>query len=74
MVRDGDARVTIWRDQFGVVHAVIRVADRVGGGDVVVWDTLCFYAVRIRHLPTIEADTPLSCLFCLNDPWLEGAT
>jgi hypothetical protein len=66
--------MTKWMDAFGVVHVCIRVYDRVDGRDTIAWDTVCFHAVRIRHLPTIEADAPVSCLFCLVDPWSEGAT
>ena len=54
-----------WQDHLGVVHTVIEVAER----GYVVWDTVCFYAVRIRVPDKPQADQHITCLFCLINPW-----
>ncbi len=63
----GQVLVT-WRDRFGVVHSTIRVVEE---GRKIVWDTVCFYAVRIpeRQLDGLQDDYPITCLICLVDPW-----
>ncbi len=55
--------MTTWQDHFGVVYAVIRVAERA----YVVWDTVCFYAVRIRHIDVAAQPQAPTCLFCVID-------